>query len=225
RGWRRRAPIEALMPLKLARYGVPLAQTSAEGLAAAGIDVPQPSPVLQQQPQPALDPAPAPTPAEPPEPARPLLPAQRSEPPLFRSYEPASRPDDPEPVGSPASAAGAGRRSLGTGRANGHRPAPVPQFMAPPPLPEPEPYPEAPFEDDDLHAGDDDPRGSLPDDIPLEDAYYGAFLNYLRQVGVYPSPTQFALYLQDHHGVQVNGNSLWNHIQEFRQRYEESQTG
>lgn len=38
RSWRRKAPVAALMPLKLARIGVPLAQTAPEGLAAAGID-------------------------------------------------------------------------------------------------------------------------------------------------------------------------------------------
>ncbi|MEW2547538.1 DUF2637 domain-containing protein [Streptomyces sp. NPDC047002] len=42
RGWRRKAPVEALMPLRLARYGVPLADTADAGLAAAGID-PAPS--------------------------------------------------------------------------------------------------------------------------------------------------------------------------------------
>ncbi|MCB5178972.1 DUF2637 domain-containing protein [Streptomyces antimicrobicus] len=38
RNWRRKAPVEALMPLRLARIGVPLAQTAPEGLAAAGIE-------------------------------------------------------------------------------------------------------------------------------------------------------------------------------------------
>ncbi|WP_329390724.1 DUF2637 domain-containing protein [Streptomyces sp. NBC_01351] len=38
RSWRRKAPVEALMPLKLARIGVPLSQTAPEGLAAAGIE-------------------------------------------------------------------------------------------------------------------------------------------------------------------------------------------
>ena len=52
RSWRRRAPIESLMPLRLARYGVPLAETAPAGLAAAGIE-----PVL-------LPPGPSPTPAE-----------------------------------------------------------------------------------------------------------------------------------------------------------------
>ncbi|MDK1475385.1 DUF2637 domain-containing protein [Streptomyces sp. 549] len=38
RAWRRKAPVEALMPLKLARFGVPLTQTAPAGLAAAGIE-------------------------------------------------------------------------------------------------------------------------------------------------------------------------------------------
>ncbi|WP_225800345.1 DUF2637 domain-containing protein [Streptomyces sp. NK15101] len=55
RGWRRKAPVEALMPLRLARYGVPLAETAPAGLAAAGIEPavlppgsPQPVPVSAQ---------------------------------------------------------------------------------------------------------------------------------------------------------------------------------
>lgn len=38
RSWRRKAPVEALMPLRLAKYGVPLADTAPAGLAAAGIE-------------------------------------------------------------------------------------------------------------------------------------------------------------------------------------------
>ena len=50
RSWRRKAPVESLMPLRLARYGVPLAKTAPAGLAAAGIEpalippAPQPEP-------------------------------------------------------------------------------------------------------------------------------------------------------------------------------------
>lgn len=40
RGWRRKAPVEALMPLRLAKYGVPISETAPAGLAAAGIPVP-----------------------------------------------------------------------------------------------------------------------------------------------------------------------------------------
>ncbi|WP_343244839.1 DUF2637 domain-containing protein [Streptomyces sp. SID14478] len=59
RAWRRKAPVESLMPLRLARYGVPLAQTAPEGLAAAGIEpqlLPAPKPVAQQQTQPQPQP-------------------------------------------------------------------------------------------------------------------------------------------------------------------------
>ncbi|MDX3262914.1 DUF2637 domain-containing protein [Streptomyces sp. MI02-2A] len=37
RAWRRKAPVESLMPLRLAKYGVPLMDTTPAGLAAAGI--------------------------------------------------------------------------------------------------------------------------------------------------------------------------------------------
>lgn len=40
RAWRRKAPVEAVMPLRLARYGVPLSHTAPAGLAAAGIHPP-----------------------------------------------------------------------------------------------------------------------------------------------------------------------------------------
>ncbi|MEU2239309.1 MULTISPECIES: DUF2637 domain-containing protein [Streptomyces] len=56
RSWRRKAPVEALMPLRLARYGVPLAETAAAGLAAAGIE----PAVLPPQPQQAAVPMAAP---------------------------------------------------------------------------------------------------------------------------------------------------------------------
>ncbi|MFD0372691.1 DUF2637 domain-containing protein [Streptomyces sp. NPDC059071] len=50
RGWRRKAPVEALMPLRLAHLGVPLSETAPAGLAAAGIEpvLLPPSPVAAQ---------------------------------------------------------------------------------------------------------------------------------------------------------------------------------
>src|SRR4051812_27794222 len=53
RAWRRKAPVESLMPLRLARYGVPLSETAPSGLAAAGIE----PALLPPVPQPALEPA------------------------------------------------------------------------------------------------------------------------------------------------------------------------
>ncbi|CAL9301860.1 DUF2637 domain-containing protein [Streptomyces sp. SudanB25_2051] len=52
RAWRRKAPVEALMPLRLAKYGVPLADTAPAGLAAAGIEpvLLPPNPVAHEAP-------------------------------------------------------------------------------------------------------------------------------------------------------------------------------
>ncbi|MFJ9472502.1 DUF2637 domain-containing protein [Streptomyces caniferus] len=55
RSWRRKAPVESLMPLRLARYGVPLAQTAPAGLAAAGVG-PQLLPAPRTSVSPALEP-------------------------------------------------------------------------------------------------------------------------------------------------------------------------
>ncbi|MFF4797892.1 DUF2637 domain-containing protein [Streptomyces sp. NPDC001351] len=67
RAWRRKAPVESLMPLRLARYGVPLAQTAPEGLAAAGIEPallpPAPEIARPVESRPAVA-APAPQPVE-----------------------------------------------------------------------------------------------------------------------------------------------------------------
>ncbi|WP_019885845.1 DUF2637 domain-containing protein [Streptomyces purpureus] len=43
RGWRRKAPVEAVLPLRLAKLGVPLVETAPAGLAAAGITLEWPS--------------------------------------------------------------------------------------------------------------------------------------------------------------------------------------
>ncbi|MCX4429617.1 DUF2637 domain-containing protein [Streptomyces mirabilis] len=55
RAWRRKAPVESMMPLRLARYGVPLAETAPSGLAAAGIEPALlfPAPVQVATPAPA----------------------------------------------------------------------------------------------------------------------------------------------------------------------------
>ncbi|MFI5638322.1 DUF2637 domain-containing protein [Streptomyces goshikiensis] len=39
RRWRRKAPVEAVLPLRLAKLGVPLTETAPAGLAAAGIEI------------------------------------------------------------------------------------------------------------------------------------------------------------------------------------------
>lgn len=54
RGWRRKAPVEALMPLRLAKYGVPISETAPAGLTAAGIPVPAELERLDVHVRPAL---------------------------------------------------------------------------------------------------------------------------------------------------------------------------
>ncbi|MCX4963977.1 DUF2637 domain-containing protein [Streptomyces sp. NBC_00654] len=58
RNWRRKAPIESMMPLRLAKYGVPLAETAPAGLAAAGIEPALLPPVGASQPKAELPYAP-----------------------------------------------------------------------------------------------------------------------------------------------------------------------
>ncbi|WP_225101524.1 DUF2637 domain-containing protein [Streptomyces sp. CoH27] len=72
RAWRRKAPVESLMPLRLARYGVPLSDTAPAGLAAAGIEPTLiPAAVVDGR---AVGAAPVPVQAAPPGEQRPELP-------------------------------------------------------------------------------------------------------------------------------------------------------
>lgn len=88
RSWRRKAPVESLMPLRLARFGVPLAETAPAGLAAAGIE-----PVL-------LPPAPTPSAA----PAAPAAPAVSMAKPVDQPQLTAGPEPEPEPAQDPAPA-------------------------------------------------------------------------------------------------------------------------
>ncbi|MEV5957842.1 DUF2637 domain-containing protein [Streptomyces sp. NPDC051987] len=97
RAWRRKAPVESLMPLRLAKYGVPLADTAPEGLAAAGIEIPALPPAAEQTAAGrAAVAAPAAQQAAPPAEQRPVLvPGPRAEQPGYPS-EPVPPQPDPE---------------------------------------------------------------------------------------------------------------------------------
>jgi hypothetical protein len=60
RAWRRKAPVESLIPLRLAKYGIPLTDTTPHGLATAGIKLPETPPNPTPTPTPTPAPAPAP---------------------------------------------------------------------------------------------------------------------------------------------------------------------
>ncbi|MFG2114868.1 DUF2637 domain-containing protein [Streptomyces sp. NPDC048718] len=120
RAWRRKAPVEALMPLRLAKYGVPLAETAAAGLAAAGMEpVLMPAvPMAQVAPEAsgareltaATAPAPAPMPVAAPAPA--VTP---------------EAPVAPEAAGPPAHPAAPVTAAAPTAPAAPAQPAPTPQ--------------------------------------------------------------------------------------------------
>ncbi|MEW2495094.1 DUF2637 domain-containing protein [Streptomyces nodosus] len=96
RAWRRKAPVEALMPLRLARYGVPLANTAPAGLAAAGIDT------ALVPPAPQLEAAPADRAADPAPLAREAVaPAAEPHPPLDGGQGPEQPGRAPDPEHSP----------------------------------------------------------------------------------------------------------------------------
>ncbi|MET8684334.1 DUF2637 domain-containing protein [Streptomyces sp. NPDC004732] len=108
RGWRRKAPVESLMPLRLARFGVPLAETAPAGLAAAGIEpvLLPPAPAIpmtktvDQPPQPQLTAGPEPEPEPSPAPAQDPAPTAAAPAP---AQAPAPAPEETLPVDNHAS--------------------------------------------------------------------------------------------------------------------------
>ncbi|GGY66288.1 DUF2637 domain-containing protein [Streptomyces xanthochromogenes] len=107
RAWRRKAPIESLMPLRLAKFGVPLAETAPAGLAAAGMEpvlLPPAPPAPRSEPQPELPPAHAHTPPEEP-PLQTQVPAQAPPPSQAQGQSPstdqAAQPEQEQPYAGP----------------------------------------------------------------------------------------------------------------------------
>ncbi|MET7637099.1 DUF2637 domain-containing protein [Streptomyces sp. NPDC005438] len=106
RAWRRRAPIEAMMPLRLARYGIPLSETASAGLEAAGISPPVRPPTEEARALPGTaSPRATERPVRP-EPAAQAAPPEVDQPaPAADTEEPPGHPADPEaapPVAEPA---------------------------------------------------------------------------------------------------------------------------
>ncbi|MGA4850492.1 DUF2637 domain-containing protein [Streptomyces sp. G5(2025)] len=238
RAWRRKAPVESLMPLRLARYGVPLAETAPAGLAAAGIE-------------PALLP-PAPAAARTTVSQQPQLPAPRRETPAEPPYD--SQPEPESEAGAEAEAE--------TESASASASAPDPQ---PEVLPHESPWfakhpasyaPEEPYDqwyeeqapyDNGQYGGDEaqetepeakpqpepEPEADipglpgLPDDVSRMDAYFTAFRKYVSEIGDYPNARQFSLYLMDLYGVtgQAGGplteSTLRPYLRDFRSRYQQ----
>ncbi|MEU6480779.1 DUF2637 domain-containing protein [Streptomyces sp. NPDC047017] len=217
RAWRRKAPVESLMPLRLARYGVPLAQTAPAGLAAAGIE-------------PALLP-PAPRPevtagGAGPEPAAASLPAQAAppEPAPERGPEPAGQAYVPDPEESPWFQAPRQVDYHG-----GYDPSYEPE---PPYGPEP-PYEE--WDEEDQHRPAEDTGGfpipvgpnrtrelgdggAAPLPEPDAEDYYQVFRQSIN--GSLPTPREFAAGVEATYGITLPAQEAKRMVTHFSQRFD-----
>ncbi|MFD7511920.1 DUF2637 domain-containing protein [Streptomyces sp. NPDC059853] len=228
RAWRRRAPVEELMPLKLARFGVPLSETApALSRADASGD---PHPGRTQPPRFPLPELPVLQPR-----------AEREE------WYGAGGAAGPEPEPAAASAPD-------TGVPAGTAPQPVqPEPAQPGPGADPEPYPDATVPvapgrrrtlgqapapgllpaqrgGDDAYLPDEVPGPEpieLPADLAEDERYYAAFHRYVVENGGFPTPRQLSVMLNERFGVtDTDGNLLSEqHVREvmrtygFRERY------
>ncbi|MER5885670.1 DUF2637 domain-containing protein [Streptomyces sp. NPDC001941] len=240
RGWRRKAPVEALMPLRLARYGVPLAETAPAGLAAAGVD-----PVL-------LPPAPRP---ERPELEQAPAPVERpgAEPPVEPEHQAAGAPLPQEQGaaqhGSPWFAAQQLPQQAYEGAydptyVEGLEPTPVRVPAGPGPEQQPRPEPVAQQVQEQVPA---QRPGQVPAPMPAqvpaqagapaqeplpEEEYepseaefaklaYDVFGTFVKEQGAFPSPEQLDILLADNYGFQHprSASMLRKLTPEFQQRY------
>ncbi|WP_431784675.1 DUF2637 domain-containing protein [Streptomyces chumphonensis] len=216
RAWRRRAPVEDLMPLKLARYGIPLSRSVA-ALAATPTPSAEASltgPPAEQRPErpeppaaPEPDRAPAPQPSAPAEPTP--VPAPVAEQPSADepvAGQPVAAVPQPEaasvpvPVREPAPEYVAGTQ--------GRRP-----IRRPPAPPEP------------VEAPADEPTG-VPDGVPVEDVYFQAYRD-LAARGARPTARDLSRALNDRFGVTNRDGGLLSeaylrpYVRECRERLNE----
>ncbi|WP_263972917.1 DUF2637 domain-containing protein [Streptomyces canus] len=210
RAWRRKAPVKSLMPLRLARYGVPLAETAPAGLAAAGIE-PQPHP---SAPRRTLDDTDTATTLA----DQPRNPARRT------THEPAASAHPHRIPGTGHTAQRSGRATTPHAQA-----APVPTHpdatrdtahprpgttthhhtLGPVPATHPTPPPPTP------------PHASKRPHITTADRYYQAWDTFQHQHGREPNSTELSLYLTQHgihgpHGQPIKPKALARYLLQFR---------
>ncbi|MEU0334004.1 DUF2637 domain-containing protein [Streptomyces sp. NPDC006193] len=187
RAWRRKAPVESLMPLRLAKYGVPLAETAPAGLAAAGIEpvlvppAPRPEPVAAVAGGAAAGPASAPQITAPAGGQRPPEPPEDEASPWFQApleveyhggYDPTYEPP-PEPQYEPEEQ-----------YEDWYEEQPPERFQQPSPQDTGSfPIPVGPHRTRELGEG-----GGPPEPEPTEEDYYQVFRKSID--GGYPTPAQ-----------------------------------
>ncbi|MFC0846889.1 DUF2637 domain-containing protein [Streptomyces noboritoensis] len=217
RAWRRKAPVESLMPLRLAKFGVPLADTGPAGLAAAGIEptllptAPPVTPVVSATPQPVELPA-APAPAPQPEPVPAPAPVQVEEPQA-----------EAEPVESPWFAA----QQLGPEAYEGTYDPQYVEGLEPTPVMVPagpgrtRPLGSAPEQHLPHGAPPVAEESWQPEDSVFADMAYKVFVEYVNELSDYPNVEALEIHLADGHGVtHPRGAALLRRLMpEFKARY------
>jgi hypothetical protein len=227
RAWRRKAPVESLMPLRLAKYGVPLGETAPAGLAAAGIE-PALIPPPPQQTLEAAGPAagrravgPAPVPQRPA--------AQGEQRPRPGSDQPAEHPE-PEPDQSPWFQAPREVEYQG-----GYDPAYDPEQYAQwyaeqqeaeqyqeqyeeEPGPEETggfPIPVGPNRTRELGEGGGTPPQPIAE--PDDESYYQVFKQSIN--GSYPTPNQLIDNLEAEYGIRIDTTEAKRMVDRFSSRH------
>ncbi|MFK0266433.1 DUF2637 domain-containing protein [Streptomyces angustmyceticus] len=216
RSWRRKAPVESLMPLRLARYGVPLAETAPAGLAAAGIE-PQLLPAPRQLMTPAVEPK-AQGPEQEPEP-RAQEPAGAEELPSqwFAAPQQVTYRGDYDPAYLP--------EQEHRGSSDEHQQVPAHE-QAPVPAPRPpEPEPQVPVPNG---AGGTRPLGKgtpqagpqpapAPAAAPTDEDLYQVFRHSIEGEGM-PTPGAFAANLEAQYGIRLRSRDLNRRMDQFSDR-------
>lgn len=217
RAWRRKAPVESLMPLRLARYGVPLAETAPEGLAAAGIEPPVlPAARAVEVPAPpraveaALATAPAPRRAAPvvEEPHRPG-PAEEEQSPWFNVPQQVEYHGDYDPTYDPEQYA----QWFAEQQQAEQYQQEQQQFPYEEPSPEETgsfPIPVSPGRTRELGEG-----GGAPE--PDEDAYYQVFKQSIN--GSYPTPREFGENVEAEFSIGLPPEEAKRMVNRFTNRY------
>ncbi|MFH8633248.1 DUF2637 domain-containing protein [Streptomyces lydicus] len=204
RSWRRKAPVESLMPLRLARYGVPLAETAPAGLAAAGIE-PQVLPTPRQSAPPASAP-PALEPQAEEVPSQWFAAPQNV--PYRGSYDPTYIPEQEHQPPHDAHQ-----------RVSTHEQAPVPAPRAPEPGPQ-VPVPTGAGGTRPLGKGTPEPAPQLaqtPAGAPTDEDLYQVFRRSIEGEGM-PTRGAFVANLEAQYGTRLQERELNRYMDQFSNR-------
>ncbi|MGO4431391.1 hypothetical protein AB4Z54_74545, partial [Streptomyces sp. MCAF7] len=64
------------------------------------------------------------------------------------------------------------------------------------------------------------PPVNLPDDMPRDEAYYGAFRQHVTNNGMFPSPYQFGRLLREGYGIpDLTDGDVRRHLDDCKERY------